>query len=324
MRLKNPLFLIFSLFLALPFLSGWGHWGPKVKIGLSLDQALGREALVKNLKEEFEDNRAELVLMDAKGNPKTQEAQVRDLIAQGIQALVILPCDPSKSRPLVETAHKAGIKVISLERLIPNSGLDYLVVFDGEKAGELQAKAMVKRVPRGRYMLLGRDSADAVCRDIQEGQMKVLKPLIDRGDIQIVALPKSRKFPKSLKGIDAVLASNNEKTEQIIQAMEKEGLTGKVLVAGIGDDLNSCRRIVSGTQIMTVYHPPKKLAEETAYLAAKVGRKATQFDCQFTELDNGDSKILAVFLTPLAVDVKNLDSTVIRDQGYKKEDVSGK
>jgi D-xylose transport system substrate-binding protein len=72
---------------------------------------------------------------------------------------------------------------------------------------------------------------------------------------------------------------------------------------------------------MTVYHPPKKLAEETAYLAAKLARKATQFDCQFVEVDNGTAKVRAVLLTPIAVDAKNLDSTIISDGVQKREKV---
>jgi D-xylose transport system substrate-binding protein len=75
---------------------------------------------------------------------------------------------------------------------------------------------------------------------------------------------------------------------------------------------------------MTVYEPPKKLAEETAYLAAKLARKATEFDCEFVDVPNGGKTVKAVLLTPIAVDAKNLDSTIIADQVQKKEDVYGK
>jgi D-xylose transport system substrate-binding protein len=42
------------------------------------------------------------------------------------------------------------------------------------------------------------------------------------------------------------------------------------------------------------------------------------------EIPNGKKNVKAVLLTPLAVDAKNLDSTIIADQVQKKEDVYGK
>src|SRR5258708_23065928 len=138
--------------LAFPFLTGWGHWGPPVKVGVSIDQAQNRDLLSNKMREEMEDNRGELLVQDAKGDPATQETQVRELIQQGVQALVVIPCNPEKAGLLVDIAHQAGIKVISLERLIPGSDLDYMIAFNQEKAGELQAQALIKRTPKGRFI----------------------------------------------------------------------------------------------------------------------------------------------------------------------------
>jgi D-xylose transport system substrate-binding protein len=328
MRLRNFIFLC----LAFPFLTGWGHLGPKVKVGLSLDHSRGREAFLQKFQEELGDENAELLLTEAKNDPSFQRDQVQELIQQGAQVLVVIPSDPSKASPLVSAAHQAGIKVISLEGLIPGSDLDYLIAFNNVKAGELQAQALVRKVPQGRYVLLNGDSADGVSKDIREGQMKVLQPLIDRGDIQIAASRRPAAPAGEMEAIlareknkvAAVLASDNEAAEGALQALEKMNLSGKIAVAGLGEDLSTCERIASGSQLMTVYHPPQKLAEEAAYLAAKLARKATQFDCQFVEVDNGQKEVKAVLLTPVAVDAKNIDSTVIKDKVQKKEDVYGK
>jgi D-xylose transport system substrate-binding protein len=320
--------------LLLPFLAGWGHLGPKVKVGLALDHLEGREPWVKSLGEELDESRAQLLTQDAKDNPASQTGQVEDLIREGIQALVVLPCDPLKAAPLVDAAHRAGIKVISVDRPIPDSDLDYLITFNSEKAGELQAKALVRLVPKGRYVLLGADSTDSDSKELRAGQMKVLQPLIDRGDIRIAASQWARPSEVEVKTkallareqnrVDAVLASDSTIAERALRALEEAKLADKVPVTGRGDDLQTCRRILSGSQTMTVYSPPQKLAEETAYLAAKLARKATEFDCQFVEVESGRQKVKAVLLTPLAVDAKNLDSTVIKDGVQKKEEVYGK
>jgi len=324
MRLVNFIFLCFAFL----FLTGWGNWGPDVKIGLVLDNASIRGSLVRKLKEAADDNRAQLLEEDAKDDPAAQQSEVQKLIQQGIQVLVVIPCDP-KASDLVSLAHQAGIKVISLERLIPDSGLDYLIAFDNEKAGELQARALIKKVPQGRYVLLGGNLADGA--DLRNGQMKVLQPFIDRGDIQIAASKWNAPSGESNElgdiltrqgnRVDAVLVSDSEKVGRVIRTLEKMNLSGKIIVAGSGEDLVTCQRIASGAQWMTIYHPPQKLAEETAYLAAKLARKATEFDCQFVEMDNGLQKVKAVLLTPLAVDARNLKSIVIDDQVQKEEDV---
>ena len=307
MRLMNFIFLC----IAFLFLTGWGNWGPDVKIGLALDTVEDREPLVQKLKEAADDNRAELLVEDAKGDPAVQQSEVQGLIQQGIQVLVVVPCNPSKAAALVNAAHQAGIKVISLESLIPGSDLDYLIAFDNEKAGALQARALIKKVPRGRYVLLGGNPMDTA--DLRKGQMKVLQPFIDRGDIQIVALKwnNAGKNPDGLDAIlankvDAVLASDDQTAGRAIRILGNKNLS-QVAVAGLGDDLATCQRIASGAQLTTIYHPPQKLAEETAYLAAKLARKATEFDCQFVEVDNGSQKVKAVLLTPLAVDAQNLN-----------------
>ncbi|HJT25600.1 MAG TPA: substrate-binding domain-containing protein, partial [bacterium] len=287
-------------------------------------------ALVKSLKDEMEDNRADLLIKDAKGDSAVQESQVKDLIAQGIQALIVLPVDPKKAGPLVEVAHQAGIKVVSLESQIPDSPLDYLIDFNGFKAGELQAKAMVKKVPRGRYVLLGSDP------NLRKGQMMALQPLIDKGDIRIVASRVSKgnapEMAKEMMAIlkaggnkvDAVLAGNSQTAQGAAQALAQAGLAEKVPVAGVSGDLGTCQRIHSGAQALTVYDPLPKLAEEAAYLTAKVARNAKQFDCQFTEMPNETGTTLAVLLTPIVVDAKNLDSTIIQDGVQKREEVYGK
>jgi D-xylose transport system substrate-binding protein len=216
--------------------------------------------------------------------------------------------------------------VIALERLIPDSDLDYFIDFNYKKAGELQARAIVKKAPKGNYELVDGYPEDWKTEDLRKGQMKVLQPLIDCGDIQIEASKKGLPA-NDHKVTTAILTNSNINLMGSEPAESKKSdnvESQKLYIAGVGQNLMTCRRIVSGTQTMTVYAPPKKLAEETAYLAAKLARKATEFDCQFVEIPNGKKNVKAVLLTPLAVDAKNLDSTIIADQVQKKEDVYGK
>jgi D-xylose transport system substrate-binding protein len=103
--------------------------------------------------------------------------------------------------------------------------------------------------------------------------MNVLKPLIDRGDIHIVADQWARDWlasealrhtenalTQANNNVVAVVVSNDGTAGGAIQALEEQKLAGKVLVSGQDADLAALQRIVAGTQSMTVYKPVAQLA----------------------------------------------------------------
>ena len=55
---------------------------------------------------------------------------------------------------VVAEARKAGIKVVSYDRLILDADVDAYISFDNEKVGELQAQGVYDAKPKGNYFLL--------------------------------------------------------------------------------------------------------------------------------------------------------------------------
>ena len=55
--------------------------------------------------------------------------------------------------------------------------------------------------------------------------------------------------------VDAVVASNDATAGGAIQALSAQGLSGKVAISGQDADLAAIKRIVNGSQTMTVYKP---------------------------------------------------------------------
>src|SRR5438046_448288 len=106
---------------------------------------------------------------------------------------------------------------------------------------------------------------DNNARLYKRGQDKVLAPVIDRGEIEVVHedwtqdwKPENAKkiasaaITKAGANFDAILASNDGTAGGAIQALSEEGLAGKVLVTGQDAELSACQRIVNGTQAMTI------------------------------------------------------------------------
>src|ERR1700754_4001617 len=129
---------------------------------------------------------AKVYVQSADASEQKQIAQIENLISRGVDALVIVPYNATVLNNAIREAKKARIKVISYDRLILNADIDAYISFDNKMVGELQAQGVLAVKPKGNFYLLGGAPTDNNAKILREGQMKVLKPLVDKGDIKIV------------------------------------------------------------------------------------------------------------------------------------------
>lgn len=334
MRVKGLLALALTV-VVLTVGCGSKDGAKKVRIGLSLD-TLKEERWQKDrdlFVAQCEALGAEVLVQAANSNDALQNSQAENLLTQKVDVLVVVPHNGKSAATIVESAHKAGVPVISYDRLILDSDVDLYISFDNVKVGELQAGYLVKRVPRGNYVLIGGAPTDNNAKLFRQGQMNVLAPLVKRGDIKIVGdqwandwLPvealkiMENALTRNHNQVDAVVVSNDGTAGGAIQALAEQKLAGKVLVSGQDADLAGCQRIVAGTQSMTVYKPIRRLAEKAAEVAVALAAKRPLAD-RTVSVNNGKKEVPAVLLEPVAVDKDNLDATVLADGYHKREEV---
>lgn len=113
--------------------------------------------------------------------------------------------------------------------------------------------------------------------------------------------------------VDAVLAPSDSVAEGAIRALEEQGLAGKTVVTGQDADLDAARRIVKGTQSMTVFKDTRELGKEAINTAVKLVR-GEALDASGTT-NNGKVDVPSILLNPVLVDKNNLDKVLI-DSGY--------
>ncbi|TBL81116.1 D-xylose ABC transporter substrate-binding protein [Paenibacillus thalictri] len=306
----------------------------KIVIGLSMD-TLQEERWQKDRDLFIEAAKklgAEVNVQAANSDDAKQISQAENLISQGVNVLVVIPHNADASAAIVEKAHAAGIKVLSYDRLITNSDLDIYLSFDNEKVGELQAKAITAKAPKGKYVLIEGSETDNNAHLFQQGQMNILNPLVKSGDIQIVYNQWSKDWSPAAalsnmenaltannNKIDAVVAANDGTAGGVIQALTAQGLAGKIPVSGQDAELAATQRIVEGTQTMTVYKPIKSLATKAAEVAVKMAKGEDPGADK--KINNKKKDVPSILLEPIAVTKDNIDSTVIADGFQKKEDV---
>jgi D-xylose transport system substrate-binding protein len=266
---------------------------------------------------------ADVVLEDAGGNDDTQFKQARKLIESHVKALVLVPHNSEKAIRIVELAKSKGVPVISYDRLIRNSDIDFFVGADVVAIGSLQAASLTAVAPKGNYILLEGAPSDVNAHLLLEGQKKALQPFVDRGDIKIVAelwcldwspaeayAHISDALAKN-KQIAAIVASNDGTAGGAIQALEEVKMAGKVAVSGQDADLAAIIRVLKGTQSMTVYKPITSLAAQAADAAVALakGEKPSASG----SIANGKHDVPAIFGPVVAVNKANVKETVIKD-----------
>ncbi|ELY4322964.1 D-xylose ABC transporter substrate-binding protein [Cronobacter turicensis] len=305
-----------------------------VKIGMAIDD-LRLERWQKDrdiFVSKAESLGAKVFVQSANGNEETQMSQIENMINRGVDVLVIIPYNGQVLSNVVAEAKREGIKVLAYDRMINNADIDFYISFDNEKVGEIQAQSLVDKVPRGNYFLMGGSPVDNNARLFRDGQMKVLKPFVDSGKIKVVGdqwvdgwLPENalkimeNALTANNNKIDAVVASNDATAGGAIQALSAQGLAGKVAISGQDADLAGIKRIMAGTQTMTVYKPITQLANTAAEVAVELGNdKQPKSDAT---LNNGLKEVPSRLLTPIKVDKSNIESTVIKDGFHKKSDL---
>lgn len=323
------LLLTVVLLPSLILFNGCGH--KKVKIGLLMDN-FEQERWEKD-KDFFMKRAGELgstVMVEvADGDASKQFEQAHKLLDEKVDVLVIVPSDLNEAAKIVHLAHRYGVKVLSYDRLIKDCNLDFYISFDNVEVGTLQAEYLTKICPVGNYAIIGGAKTDNNAFLLKIGQMNVLDPLVEKGDIRIVYDQFVDKWSeengythmidclKKNKKVDAVLVANDGLATGVARALDEYHLLGKVYISGQDAELSACQRIIAGTQAMTVYKPIEAIAYKAAEIAVRLA-KGDKFEELHMSVNNGKIMVPALLLPSMVVSRETIKLTVVAD-GYLKE-----
>lgn len=268
-----------------------------------------------------------VICLSANGSPDKQLEQAKQLIDQKVDVLVILPVEISRGTKLVELAKNASIGVISYDRMIQNANVDYYISFDNVKVGQLQADYIKNRLQKGNVALIGGAYTDKNSFLLQFGQMGILQPYIERGDIKVVynKMVKSWTFDDGYNAakdclrnnkVDAIICGNDLLARGAIKALEEKSLGGKVLVAGQDADSQARENIIRGFQSMSVYKSIEDLASNAARMAVDLARGNTIYYATFT-VNNGTKLVPSLLIDPISVNKGNIGMEINTDKKAK-------
>jgi D-xylose transport system substrate-binding protein len=312
------------------------------KIGLSFSDFATERWPVEDqlMRKLITDAGFEPITQVANHDAKLQNDQIENMIGQGVKAIIIIAEDGEAAATAVDAAAKEGIPCIAYDRLIKTSNAAAYISFDNVEVGRAQARGVLKVINKGNFVRLGGSPTDNNAHLVKRGQMEMLQPLIDKGDIKLVAEQwvenwepaNATKIMENIltaqkNQIDAVVASNDGTAGGAIQALEAQGLAGKVAISGQDATYEGCANIVEGKQTVTVYKDVRLLTPMAVDMAIKLakGEKIEGLvDFPLADL-TGDAKatgnVPCKFLEVVEVTKDNVYDVVVKSGFQKYDDV---
>ena len=265
---------------------------------------------------------------DAKSSAETQASNLENLVTQGANVLIVLAQDGTAIKPAVASAIEGGVPVIAYDRLIEDPKALY-ITFDNQLVGKMQAEAVFKLVPKGNYVIIKGNKADANADFLRSGMELVIGDAVKSGDIKIVgetytdnwdgakAQTEMEQFLTANNNkVDAVLSENDGMATGVAAALEAQGLTGKVALSGQDGDAAALNRVALGSQTVDVWKDARALGkaagEAAIALCGNADTSKVAGAAAFTT--PGGNSLSTILLKPIPVTQDNLN--VVTDAGW--------
>lgn len=268
----------------------------------------------------------DVAVQAAEDDERLQVSQAENLIAQGVDALILSPVNVETAAPAVQTAKEAGIPVVSYNSLVLGADVDYWVARDNTSVGVLQAERAIEAKPQGNYLIISGEGGVDVAQEKTAGNFEILQPLIDAGDINLVSQEYHRAWDPALglaqvenalsstnNDIDAILCNYDGFVLSALEALREAGLVGSTFLAGEDVFEEVAKAIVAGDVAMSVYTDLEEMA--TTAVDAAVGLAGGESVESNDVIDNGFAEIPGARIGTIAVTDQNMRQ-FLEDTGW--------
>jgi D-xylose transport system substrate-binding protein len=259
----------------------------KLKVGLIMpnyDQLRWKNADQAFFEKEAAKLGIEVLAQASNASEALQTSQVENMLTQGIDVLVLTPVNANAANALIRKAKRANVPVINYNFLINKGDVACFLGRDAVEMGEKIAKAAVEAHPKGNYVIAAGEEATSVAKETRQGFLNVLKPYMDKGDIKLVSDQFNKNWStdsaraqvenalsKNNNDIVAVLCGNDGTAYGAIQALQAQGLGGKVFVTGVDAEPRAQELIKQGLMALSNFTAFDQMGIEAAKAAYAVG-----------------------------------------------------
>lgn len=214
-----------------------------------------------------------LVVVDAQDDPARQISSVEDLIQRRVSVILLNPTDSSALAGAVQSAQRANIPVVTLDRGVDGAEVASHIASDNVAGGKMAADYLAKALGgKGNIIELQGVAGTSAARERGKGfddaiagtGMKIVASQPANFD-RAQGLSVSENLLQAHSDVQAIFAQNDEMALGAVQALA--GKNKKVLVVGFDGTPDGKTAVQNGTMAATVAQQPEeigRLGVETA------------------------------------------------------------
>ncbi len=301
-----------------------------------------------NMKAQLEALGYEVDLQYAEDDVQMQVSQIENMIASGVNCLVIASIDSSALVNVEAQAKDAGIPIIAYDRLLMDTdAVSYYATFDNKGVGTAIGKYIEEHAnldpanPQTIEFFMGSpDDNNALF--LYNGLMEVLQPYLDDGSLVCKSGRTSFEDTCILRWSQETAQQNCENyltgfyADEDLDicatafdgfaygckaALEGAGYTDAnwPMITGQDAELMATKNIISGKQTMSIYKDTRLLAEKCVTMVQAVLEGAEPEINDTEQYNNGKIVVPSYLCTPVAVDQSNYKEIIV-DGGYYTEE----
>ena len=301
-----------------------------------------------NMEAELKEAGYDVELQFASNDPATQLNQIKTMIGNGCDVLVISAIEGDSLGEALDLAAENEIPVIAYDRLLMNSdAVSYYATFDNYMVGTVQGNYIVDALDlenaEGPFNLeiTAGDPGDNNATYFYNGAMDVLKPYIESGKLVVksgqtefsdVATPQwetetaqSRaenilsSYYADGSNVDVWLCSNDSTALGVETALAANYNGEYPIITGQDCDIENTKNMIAGKQSMSVFKDTRTLASQVVKMVGQI-INGEEVDVNDTETyDNGVIVVPSYLCEPVFADANNYKELLI-DSGYYTED----
>lgn len=233
------------------------------------------DVLHEALEEVVEGNGDILISRDPCQDQEKQNAQIEEMIEEGIEVLFLNPVDWEKVKPALEACKKAGVVVIDIDTVVKDT--DYVISIvetDNYLAGVLCAQEMMRQVDSARIVIIGNPIQTSIVNRVQgfldtiEGNdnYEVVYTGIGAGEFEVSAEVMADFLKKGVE-FNVVLGGNDPTALGVLAALQQYRREKDVLIYGIDGSPDFKGMLELGYVSGTSAQSPKTIGEVAAQIA---------------------------------------------------------
>lgn len=233
-------------------------------IGVSLLN-LSNEFIVllnESIQAKADDLGVRLIVNDAQRSAERQVQQVENFILQGVDAIILNPCEHEASSPAVDKAIAAGIPIVNVNSRTRSEPTAFVGSRDEESARIAMEYIAERLGGKGDVLMMHGFMGQTAQIDRERGAREVLAKYPDLTLVADQTAEWDRAKAITLmenwiqahgNKMDAVFAQNDEMAMGAVIALEQAGMNDRVVVAGVDAIADALDAVSAGRLDATVF-----------------------------------------------------------------------